>query len=127
MQEQKPKTAVEAPENPKNPLNVNVNVYDNEKENGYANENVYDTVDVKEKDNVKDNANEKENGNAKENVDRTTDFFNSLILNDFDDDGENSSFGEGSASAYMEGLAWKELENNYRYSQPLEEEGDTYV
>ena len=105
-----PKTAVETSENPINPLNVNVNAYEKLKENGYAKDYVDGNAVVKEED-----------------VGKGNDFMSSLILNDFDDEDGYSSYGEGSASAYMEGLFWKEQENNYRQSQLLEEDRDTYV
>ena len=99
MQELNPKTAVEALENPKNPLNENVNVDVNEKENGYAN----DTVDEKKA------------------------FVDSLILDDFDDEEEYRTCEEGSISDYMQRQFLEEEERKYRYSQSLEEERDTYV
>lgn len=110
-----PKTAVEAPINPKNPLNVNVDANENEKENVSVYEDVKDNSNEKEKDyvDVKDDGNE---GNG---------FVDSLILNDFDDEEEYSSIGNGSMSNYIEGKPLEEQERLYRQSQPLEE--DTFV
>ena len=110
-----PKTAVEAPINPKNPLNVNLDANENEKENVSVYEDVKDNSNEKEKDyvDVKDDGNE---GNG---------FVDSLILNDFDDEEEYSSFGIGSMSNYIEGKLLEEQERLYRQSQPLEE--DTFV
>ena len=104
MQEQatEPNTAVETRQNPKNPLNVNANVNENEKENDNAD------VDVKENTNIKG----KEDGN--EDVDAGGGFVDSLILNDFDDEEDVYSFGEGSASAYMERLRLQEEEERVR-------------
>lgn len=104
------KTAPEAPENPLNPLNDNVNAKENEKENDYVKDYVNEAASVKDKD-----------------VGKGNDFMSSLILDDFDDEEEYHPYGEGSASAYMEDLFWKEQENNYRQSQLLEEDRDTYV
>ena len=87
-QEQKTKTAVEAPENPKNPLNDNVNVDVNEKENDYAN----DEDNINEKGNgyvneyVDDDAKNKSNeaGNVKDNS--FEDFLKSITIpDDFDE------------------------------------------
>lgn len=100
MKEQRPKTAVEAPENPKNPLNENVDVYANEKENGYAND--YETA-----------------------CDNRP-FADTLILENFDDDEDYSSFGIGSMSNYIEGKLLEEQERLYRQSQLLDE-GNTFV
>ena len=104
------KMAVEAPGNPINPLNVNVNAYEKLKENGYAKDYVDGNAVVKEED-----------------VGKGNDFMSSLILNDFDDEDGYSSYGEGSASAYMEGLFWKEQETMYRQSQGLEDEREPYI
>ena len=112
-------TAIEVPQNPKNPLNVNVN--ENEKEN----DNVDVYVKDKEDDNINDKVKENETGN--EYVDGRGGFVDSLILDDFEEEEDNYSFGEGSASAYMEGLYWKEQETLYRQSQELEEEGEPYI
>ena len=128
MQELNPKTAIEAPENPKNPLNENVNVNANEKGNdyvkdtfddkgnAYGNEKVEEDVDVKEKDNVKEKGDDEKKS-----------FFDSLILDDFDDEEEYSTCEEGSISDYMQRQFLEEEERKYRYSQSLEEERDTYV
>ena len=112
-----PKTAVEAPENPKNPLNVNVDANENEKENVSVYEDVKDNSNEKEKDyvDVKDDGNE---GNG---------FVDSLILNDFDDEEEYSSFGIGSMSNYLEGKILEEQERLYRQSQELEEDRELYI
>ncbi len=101
MKEQEAKTTVEAPKNPNNPLNENVDVYANEKENGYAND--YETA-----------------------CDNRS-FADTLILDDFDDDEEYSSFGIGSMSNYIEGKLLEEQERLYRQSQLLEDEGNTFV
>ncbi len=121
-----PKMAVEAPENPKNPLNDNVNGNENEKENGNANDYVYDTVDEKENTNVNDK--EKENvevkgkDNAKDTVDEKKTFFDSLILDDFEDEEDYHPYGEGSASAYMERLRLQDEERGVRrFMEELED------
>ena len=89
-----PKTAVEVPENPKNPLNDNVNDYGKLKENGYA----------------KDNVDEKYDGGVQEK-----DFMSSLILDDdFEEEEEYHFYEEGSASAYMERLRLQEEEQSVR-------------
>lgn len=122
-----PKTAVEAPENPKNPLNVNVDA--NEKENDYV--YVYEKGDVSGYEDIKDNPNEKEKDYVDEKVDDNEKggFVDSLILNDFDDEDDCSSFGIGSMSNYLEGKIFEEQERLYRQSQMLEEEGEreTYL
>ena len=106
-----PKTAVEPPENPINPLNDNVNEYEKLKENGYAKDNVDGETFVKDTDTCKGD-----------------DFFNSLIISDdFDNYDEDYSVREGTASAYLEGLLWKEQETMYRQSQGLEEEREPYI
>ena len=112
-----PKTAVEAPINPKNPLNVNVDANENEKENVSVYEDVKDNSNEKEKDyvDVKDDGNK---GNG---------FVDSLILNDFDDEEEYSSFGIGSMSNYIEGKLLEEQERLYRQSQGLEEDRELYI
>ena len=125
-----PKTAVEVPENPKNPLNDNVNV--NEKENDYVKDDdyvyVYEKGDVSGYEDVKDNPNEKE----KDYVDEKDDdngkggFVDSLILKDFDDE-DYSSFGIGSMSSYIEGKLLEEQERLYRQSQGLEEDRELYI
>ena len=107
-----PKTAVEVPENPKNPLNDNVNV--NEKETDYVYVYVYEKGDVSGYEDVKDNPNEKE----KDYVDEKDDdngkggFVDSLILNDFDD--EDYSVRDGTTSAYLEGQILQEQERLFR-------------
>ena len=117
------KCALEAPINPKNPLNVNdnINVDINEKEK----DNVY--VDVKENTNDKDK--EKGNDYVKENVGENTDsFMNSLILNDdFDSEEEHYSYEEGTISDYMQSLYLQEEERKYRQSQGLEEDRELYI
>lgn len=105
-----PETLVETPENPKNPLNVYVNDYEKLKGNGYAKDYVDGNAVVKEED-----------------AGKGDDFVSSLILDDFVDEEEYSSYGEGSASAFMEGLFWKEQETLYRQSQGLEEEREPYI
>lgn len=128
-----PKTAVEVPENPINPLNDNVNVNANEKENDYVedNDNVYENGDVSVYEDVKDNPNEKEKDYVDEKVDDNGGgvFVDSLILNDFDDEDDYSSFGIGSMSNYLEGKILEEQERLYRQSHLLEEEGEreTYI
>ena len=56
-------------------------------------------------------------------------FEDSLILNDFEDEDDYSSFGIGSMSNYLEGKIFEEQERLYRQSQMLEEEGEreTYL
>ena len=89
-----PKTPVEVPVNPINPLNDNVNDYEKLKENGYA----------------KDNVDEKDDGGVQEK-----DFMSSLILDDdFDEEEEYHFYEEGSASAYMERLRLQEEEQSVR-------------
>ena len=101
-----PKTAVEVPENHKNPLNDNVNA--NEKENDYVKDDVYVYVyekgDVSGYEDVKDNPNEKEKDyvDVKDDGNEGNGFVDSLILNDFDDEEEYSSFGIGSMSNYID-------------------------
>ena len=105
---QEPIPAVETPENPKNPLNDNVNDYEKLKENGYAK----DYVDEKDNEGVQ----EKDFGKEK-------DFMSSLILDDdFDGDEEYHFYEEGSASAYMERLRLQEEEKTVRSF--LEEQED---
>ena len=119
-----PKSAVEAPENPKNPLNVNVDA--NEKENDYV--YVYEKGDVSGYEDIKDNPNEKEKDYIDEKVDDNGKggFVDSLILNDFDDE-DYSSFGIGSMSSYIEGKLLEEQERLYRQSQGLEEDRELYI
>ena len=96
----KPKTPVEVPENPINPLNDNVNDYEKLKENGYAKDNVDE----------KDDEGVQEKGFGKEK-----DFMSSLILDDdFEGDEDYHSYEEGSASAYMERLRLQEEEQSVR-------------
>ena len=124
----RPKTAVETLQNPKNPLNDNVNVNVNEKENDYEKDNVEGNDYVKEEDNGYSNVKEKEyveekgNENDKNNVYDGDNFFNSLIINDFEDEDTDYSCREGSISALIEGKYWKEAERLYRQSHPLEED-----
>lgn len=97
-----PKTAVEVPVNPINPLNDNVNDYEKLKENGYA----------------KDNVDEKDDEGVQEK-----DFMSSLILDDdFEEEEEYHFYEEGSASAYMERLRLQEEEKSVRIF--LEEQED---
>ena len=127
-----PETAVEAPENPINPLNVNVDA--NEKENDYVKDDdyvyVYEKGDVSGYEDIKDNPNEKEKDYVDEKVDDNGGggFVDSLILDDFDDE-DYSSFGIGSMSNYIEGKILEEQERLYRQSQLLEDEGEreTYL
>ena len=121
VKELEAKTPLEASQNPINPLNDNVNVNENEKENDYV--DVY--VKDKEDDNTNDKVKEKDTGN--EYVDGRGGFTDSLILDGFEDEEEDYSVKEGSISAYLEGLYWKEQETMYRQSQGLEEEGETYI
>ena len=99
----------------------------NEKENGYAN----DTFDEKENayvnNKVNEVVNEKEKNNVKETVNEKNSFIDSLILDDFDDEEEYSSFGIGSMSNYIEGKLLEEQETMYRQSQGLEEERELYI
>jgi len=128
-----PETAVEAPENPINPLNVNVDA--NEKENDYVKDDdyvyVYEKGDVSGYEDIKDNPNEKEKDYVDEKVDDNGGggFVDNLILDDFDDEDDYSSFGIGSMSNYLEGKILEEQERLYRQSQMLEEEGEreTYL
>lgn len=122
-QEPNPKTAPEPPINPKNPLNDNVNANVNENEK----ENVYDNINTDVKGNEKGNVdiNEKKDGN--EYVNAGGGFVDSLILNDFDDEEEDCSYGEGSMSAYIHSKYLEEEERNYRYSQSLEEDKELYI
>ena len=106
-----PKTAVKAPENPINPLNVYVDDYEKLKENGYAK----DYVDEKDDEGVQ----EKDFGKG-------NDFMSSLILDDFEEE-EYSSFGIGSMSNYIEGKLLEEQERLYRQSQELEEDRELYI
>lgn len=108
--EQKSKSALEVPINPKNPLNVN------------ENDNV--NINEKEKENDKGNDYENVNNDAK---DKENDFWNSLMLNDFDDNEEDYSYEKGTISDYMNGQYLQEEERKYRYSQALETERDTYI
>ena len=95
-----PKTAVEVPENPINPLNDNVNDYEKLKENGYAK----DYVDEKDDAVVKDNS-----------IGKGDDFLNGLIINDdFDEYDEDYSVKAGTASAYLEGQILQEQERLFR-------------
>ena len=126
-----PETAVEAPENPINPLNVNVDA--NEKENDYVKDDdyvyVYEKGDVSGYEDIKDNPNEKEKDYVDEKVDDNEKggFVDSLILNDFDDEDDYSSFGIGSMSNYLEGKILEEQERLYRQSQGLEEDRELYI
>ena len=106
-----PKTAVKAPENPINPLNVYVDDYEKLKENGYAK----DYVDEKDDEGVQ----EKDFGKG-------NDFMSSLILDDFEEE-EYSSFGIGSMSNYIEGKLLEEQGRLYRQSQELEEGRELYI
>ena len=106
-----PKTAVKAPENPINPLNVYVDDYEKLKENGYAK----DYVDEKDDEGVQ----EKDFGKG-------NDFMSSLILDDFEEE-DYSSFGIGSMSNYIEGKLLEEQERLYRQSQELEEDRELYI
>lgn len=122
-----PKTAVKAPENPKNPLNVDAN----EKENDYVKDDdyayVYEKGDVSGYEDIKDNPNEKEKDYVDEkDFDKENDFMSSLILDDFEEE-EYSSFGIGSMSNYIEGKLLEEQERLYRQSQELEEDRELYI
>ena len=137
MQELKPKTATEAPENPKNPLNVNVD--DNEKENDYVKDNeyiydyekgnvsVYEDIEDNSNEKEKDYVDEKDNAYVKDDDNEKGGFTDSLILDDFDDEEDYSSFGVGSMSNYIEGKILEEQERLYRQSQLLEDNEDTFV
>ena len=106
-----PKTAVETPENPINPLNEYVDDYVKLKENGYAK----DYVDEKD-----------DEGFQEKDFGKENDFMSSLILDDFEEE-EYSSFGIGSMSNYIEGKLLEEQERLYRQSQELEEDRELYI
>ena len=106
-----PKTAVKAPENPINPLNVYVDDYEKLKENGYAK----DYVDEKD-----------DEGVLEKDFGKGNDFMSSLNLDDFEEE-EYSSFGIGSMSNYIEGKLLEEEERLYRQSQELEEGRELYI
>lgn len=107
-----PKTAVETPENPINPLNEYVDDYVKLKENGYAK----DYVDEKD-----------DEGFQEKDFGKENDFMSSLILDDFDDEEEYSSYGERTMSDYIEGKLLEEQERIYKQSQGLEEDRELYI
>lgn len=107
-----PKTAVETPENPINPLNEYVDDYVKLKENGYAK----DYVDEKD-----------DEGFQEKDFGKENDFMSSLILDDFDDEEEYSSYGERTMSDYIEGKLLEEQERIYKQSRGLEEDRELYI